>query len=337
MDLRIGCCGFAASKKEYYRKFGAVEVQKTFYDPPRPGTAKKWRSEAPEGFEFTVRAWQLITHESGSPSYRRLKRKLSASRKKKCGSFRPTDEVFSAWEETEKIASALGSKVILFQTPASFTPTKTNKENMRGFFRALKRKKYRLAWEPGGGWPDRDVKELCAGLDLAHCVDPFQTEARSAGMRYFRLQGMGGDNYRYKGLDLKKLRDLCENEYALSGEKPLYVFFNNKAMLYDAQRFEWIARYTGRIEEQDISFLENLCHEIEAEEEDEKVQLLSREAERIVSLILHTDYAKVDIEIEKGKLHELCRKMFPDKTYLYDMIYGQRFDRLWEQFRERTE
>ena len=106
-------------------------------------------------------------------------------------------------------------------------------------------------------------------------------------------------------------------------------------MMRDALRFEWIAENTGRIKEMDLSFLRDLCHEIEAQEEDEKVQMLSREAERIVSLILYTDYPRVDIEIEKGKLYEMCKKWFPDKEYLYEMIYGQRFDRLWEQFREK--
>jgi hypothetical protein len=61
---------------------------------------------------------------------------------------------------------------------------------------------------------------------------------------------------------------------------------------------------------------------------------MSREAEKIVSLILHTEYPRVDIEIEREKLRELCRELFPEKEYLYDMIYGTRFDRLWEQFRE---
>ena len=94
---------------------------------------------------------------------------------------------------------------------------------------------------------------------------------------------------------------------------------------------------TGRIRDLNVSFLRSLCTEIERVEEDEKVQKLSLEAERIVSLILHTDYARIDIEIEKSKLREMCRELFPGKDHLYEMVYGQRFNRLWEQFRGKEE
>ena len=116
---------------------------------------------------------------------------------------------------------------------------------------------------------------------------------------------------------------------------PIYVLFNNSHMMTDAARFEWIVENTSLIESVNLDFLKKLCREIDAGEEEERIQLLSREAERIVSLILHTDYAKVDIDIEMQKLRELCEKLFPEKGYLYDMIYARRFDRLWEQFRKK--
>ncbi|MFH1552170.1 MAG: DUF72 domain-containing protein [Candidatus Omnitrophota bacterium] len=333
MNLKIGCCGFPVSKQKYYEKFKVVEVQKTFYQLPRVETAKKWHLGAPKDFGFTLKAWQGITHEATSPTYRKTKLKMSDAQKRNLGFFKPTDEVFSAWDETEKIASALRAKVIVFQCPPSFEPSTTNRNNMKKFFKSIKRKKYHFAWEPRGDWPQKDIKRVCEELDLVHSADPFKGYMGGGSVRYFRLHGIGGYGYRYKGWDLKKLRDFCENEAKKIKRKPIYVFFNNVSMMNDALRFEWIVKNTGRIKELDLFFLKGLCREIEAEEEDEKVQILSREAEKIVSLILHTDYAQVDIEIEKGKLREMCKKFFPDKEYLYEMIYGNRFDRLWEQFR----
>jgi uncharacterized protein YecE (DUF72 family) len=35
-----------------------VEVQQTFYQPPRVATLEKWRLDAPANFEFTLEAWQ---------------------------------------------------------------------------------------------------------------------------------------------------------------------------------------------------------------------------------------------------------------------------------------
>ena len=192
-----------------------------------------------------------------------------------------------------------------------------------------------MVWAPQGSWARNDIKEVCEELDLVHSVDPFKEEMMYGDSRYFRLSGIGRYDYKYTGMDLKKLKDLCENETDKIKGGPVYVFFNNKFMNHDAGRFQWIAENTGRIKEISTSFIQNLCDEIEAREEDEKVQKLSQAAERIIILILHTDYAKVDIDIEKSKLRELCKEMFPGKEYLYEMIYGRRFDRLWEQFRKR--
>lgn len=83
-----------------------------------------------------------------------------------------------------------------------------------------------------------------------------------------------------------------------------------------------------------LEFFKRVCKEIEIEQEDERIQRLKRESERIASLILHTEYPKIDIDIETKKFRRLCQELFPDKLYLFDMIYEARFKRLWEQFRE---
>ena len=70
-NIRVGCCGFPRARSEYYKAFQLVEVQQTFYHPPALKTVEKWRSDAPGDFEFTLKAWQLITHEFKSPNYRR--------------------------------------------------------------------------------------------------------------------------------------------------------------------------------------------------------------------------------------------------------------------------
>jgi uncharacterized protein YecE (DUF72 family) len=78
--IKVGCCGFPCSRKRYYENFDVIEIQKTFYNPPRIETAEKWRSDAPKNFEFTLKAWQLITHPKESPTYRKAKLNLSEIR-----------------------------------------------------------------------------------------------------------------------------------------------------------------------------------------------------------------------------------------------------------------
>lgn len=228
---KIGCCGFPVRRERYFEHFGVVEIQKTFYQPPSLHTMEKLRAEAPPGFEFTLKAWQLITHEPTSPTYRRLAAPVPDNKRRNYGFFKPTSEVFGAWQTTRSVAEALKAKVIVFQCPASFQPTPENKANMRQFFRAIERCDFQLVWEPRGNWAADEIRELCEELNLVHCVDPFKASPTSGAFRYFRLHGKTGYRYKYSDDDLQELKSRIE------GDSLCYVMFNNVPMFDDALRF----------------------------------------------------------------------------------------------------
>lgn len=104
--IAVGTCGFSKAKADYARLFSCVEVQQTFYQPPQVATLERWRRAVPTDFEFAVKAWQLITHEATSPTYRRLKTALSEARKSEVGFFKPTTLVGEAWQVTLACARA---------------------------------------------------------------------------------------------------------------------------------------------------------------------------------------------------------------------------------------
>ena len=89
----------------------------------------------------------------------------------------------------------------------------------------------------------------------------------------------------------------------------------------------------GLAQDEILSQLARICRDYDLEIEEEKLAEIRRAQDRIACLIMNTDYEAVDIEIEKEKFKELIRGLFPDKVHLYDLIYGPRFKRLWEQFR----
>jgi len=229
-EIRTGCCGFVVSQQNYFGLFRLIEIQQTFYQLPRLQTAEKWRRIAPQGFEFTIKAWQLITHESTSPTYRRLGKRIPSAELHCYGRFQPTEEVMEAWKRTAVFARALGATVIVFQCPASFGPSSANVAGMRQFFSGIDREDLRFAWEPRGAWPDRLVLELCRDLELVHCVDPFKNKPQYGDLQYFRLHGITGYAYRYTDANLQKLKVWAD-------EKPTYVLFNNNWMKDDALRF----------------------------------------------------------------------------------------------------
>lgn len=234
--VKVGCCGFRLSRAEYFARFPVVEVQQTFYQPPRIETLRGWREEAPEEFEFTVKAWMLVTHEARSPVYRRLKKELTDEEREEVGSFRPTRAVREAWEATRASAEALGARRVLFQCPASFKPTPENVGNLRAFFTSIGRGQFTFVWEPRGGWPRELIAELCAELDLAHVVDPLVERTVTPRRCYFRLHVRRGGRKSYEDAELTELYSMLPR-----GETS-YVLFNNVRMAEDAGRFRRLMR-----------------------------------------------------------------------------------------------
>lgn len=234
--INIGTCGFRLPQAEYARRLSCVEVQQTFYQPPQLSTLARWRNDARPEFEFTLKAWQLITHEAKSPTYKRLKSKLSEEEKKEAGYFKATSLVQQAWDMTLLCAQALGARTILFQCPASFRQTKENIANMRSFFTSIKRGKLNCCWEPRGDWDSNVVGGLCEDLDLWHVTDPFVGRTVTPGRCYFRLHGRRGWRYQYEE------DELAELSVMLPRDECSYIFFNNIHMTEDAVKFKEIIK-----------------------------------------------------------------------------------------------
>lgn len=228
---RVGTCGFGLAQPDYARSFSCVEVQHTFYQPPQLKTLERWRTLMPADFEFVIKAWQLITHDARSPTYRRLKRQLSKTEKLEAGYFRDSAIVKEAWETTLASAKALGSRTILFQCPGSFTQTAEHIANLKRFVSDLDRQNLNLGWEPRGNWDAAVVKSICEDLRLWHVVDPFVENTTTPKHSYFRLHGRNGWRYEYDKSELEELAS------TLPSPTRCYVFFNNSKMTEDALRF----------------------------------------------------------------------------------------------------
>ena len=73
--IHTGCCGLAGmGLSRYAELFSVVELQSTFYRLPTIATARGWRSKVPQGFRFTLKAFQGVTHPVSSPTWRRAGR-----------------------------------------------------------------------------------------------------------------------------------------------------------------------------------------------------------------------------------------------------------------------
>jgi uncharacterized protein YecE (DUF72 family) len=240
MSIKVGCCGwgfFKGGLKAYFKKFSLVEVQQSFYRLPMVKTAERWRADAPDGFEFTLKAFQAITHLPTSPTWRRSGIEVTEAIVDKYGWLRPTRENFEAWRRTKEICDALEAKICLIQCPPNFKCTPENIANMRKFLGEIDRGKVELAWEPRGDWKEHpdEVKELCDELDLIHVVDLMRREPLSEHpIAYIRLHGLNPREYDYSyKYSTAELELLAKKAKALSKKhQEVYLLFNNFFM-YD--------------------------------------------------------------------------------------------------------
>ncbi len=239
-QIRVGCCGWCMGRSKYYSELTAIELQDTFYDRPDPDRLSRLRSEAPEGFRFTMKAWQAVTHPPDSPTWRRAKERPGPEVADKMGLLRTTKENLEAWDVTARAARALGASLVVVQTPPSFGFSEDNERQAAEFFATVSTKDFVIGWEPRGSWRnhlDAVARVLERSDNVVHVVDPLVLRSvKFTPVAYFRLHGLGrGEvNYRYRYTedDLRRLINEV-SKYAAAAE--VYVMFNNVYMKDNAR------------------------------------------------------------------------------------------------------
>ncbi|MCX8184259.1 MAG: DUF72 domain-containing protein [Sulfolobales archaeon] len=238
-----GCCGYCLSRSKYYSMFKVVELQETFYDLLSNERLKLLREEAPKDFVFNIKAYQGVTHDLNSPTWRRSKKKPGEYLKDKIGLLRPTRENLELWEEVVREARMLRARVVVVQTPPSFGYSNENFRNAVDFFSVAVQEEFVVGWEPRGSWLENlhAVKKIVESYsNIVHVVDIFRVKPVVVKeVSYIRLHGIGGRevnySYRYTNEDLRTLCDMIDELAGSSRE--IYVMFNNASMAVDAQHF----------------------------------------------------------------------------------------------------
>ena len=183
MNLLVGTSGFAFKEWKgpfypedlkddamlgyYAGKYPTVEINNTFYRLPKEHVLQDWASRVPDGFSFSIKASQRITH------YARLKTDAS-----------------SALEFLLRNTSTLGSKLgpILFQLPPNM---QKNLERLQGFLALLPRDRRFTVEFRHESWFDDDVFAALREHDVALCVGESEeftgVNVATASWGYLRL------------------------------------------------------------------------------------------------------------------------------------------------------
>lgn len=235
--IKVGTCGFCEARSKYFRDFDAVEVQQTFYRILQEKTLERWRKEAPEGFTFSIKAFQGVTHPANSPTWRRSNVKPG----KDVGLLRPTSDVLHFWRVTLKEAETLGARFILIQLPKSFRESEESFANAEKFFEMIDRGgNFEIAVELRGGWSEKGIKKFVREFDVIDVTDPLVRIPLHRGeTSYYRLHG------RYENGRIIYSHSYSEEELQKVKERVIgwnrgesFVFFNNSDMCRDAKRFK---------------------------------------------------------------------------------------------------
>jgi len=183
MNVQVGTSGFSfnewkgpfypADLKDdamlgyYAGRYPTVEINNTFYRLPKEHVLQEWASRVPDGFSFSIKASQRITH------YARLK-----------------EGAASALEFLLRNTSTLGSKLgpILFQLPPNL---EKNAERLRAFLALLPSDRRFTIEFRHDSWFDDEIFDALRARDVALCVaeseDFTAVNVSTASWGYLRL------------------------------------------------------------------------------------------------------------------------------------------------------
>lgn len=208
----VGCAGFAVPATRYFKEYLFVEVQETHLAVPGPGTLRRWRREAPKGFEFALLGPREIAQEG----------------------FRDGKVVETALRTLGEVAQELEARAAVFVAPPDFTNSRANKSALKDFLKNVRKQFDTVVWEPGPPWNPDEADELAEETRTLASRDPLQQGLSKRDIAYYRLPGPAGHKSRYEDPAIERLADIAQGGLE---QNATYVF-TNVDMFADAKRFK---------------------------------------------------------------------------------------------------
>lgn len=210
--ITVGCAGFPVPATRYFKEFMFVEVQETHMSQPGPGTIRRWRREAPQGFRFALLGPREVGQEG----------------------FRDGKVIETALKSIETVAEELEAKTAVFVAPPEFAFSRTNKGILREFLVGVKARFDRVVFEPAPGWDADECDELTRDVGALAARDPLTAGTSKLPEAYYRLHGPAGHKSRYEDPAIDRLADIARSAKHADAT---YVF-TNVDMFADAKRFK---------------------------------------------------------------------------------------------------
>ncbi len=215
--ITVGCAGFPVPATRYFKEFLFVEVQDTHIGPPGPGTVRRWRREAPEGFRFAMVAPREIGQEG----------------------FRDGTVVETALRALEAVGAELSADTVILLAPPEFPASRPNKAAVKDLLGSVRKRFKHVIFDPSqAGWDADEAEALCDDAKVLAARDPLTTGVSKAKHAYYRLPGPAGHKSRYEDPAIDRLGELAAT---VPNQEATYVF-TNVDMFADAKRLKKVLK-----------------------------------------------------------------------------------------------
>lgn len=210
--ITVGCAGFAVPATRYFKEYDFVEVQETHRAVPGPGTIRRWRREAPEGFEFALIGPREVGQES----------------------FRAGKVIETSLKTLDEVADQLSAKLAVFVAPNDFTHSRPNKSALKEFLNGVKNHFETVVFDAGPNWGPDEADSLAEDTQTIASRDPLHHGISGRDVAYYRLPGPAGHKSRYEDPAIERLAELAKE--ATHGRA--HYVFTNVDMFADGKRFK---------------------------------------------------------------------------------------------------
>lgn len=195
--------------QRYAQKLPAVEINSSFRHWHRPSTYARWADSVPDGFRFSVKIHEDVTHEGNLEEWEPMSRFLS---------------------DTANLGGKLG--VYLVQLPPSHV---FNKERARAFFGQMREATdVDIVCEPRhSSWFREAPEALLTGFNIGRvAADPPPARGADApgaweGVVYYRLHG--SPRMYYDSYAKDELAAFVEKLRSTRADSAVWCIFNNTA------------------------------------------------------------------------------------------------------------
>jgi uncharacterized protein YecE (DUF72 family) len=196
----------------YFKEYLFVEVQETHIAVPGPGTVRRWRREAPEGFEFALLGPRQVGQEG----------------------FREGKVIETALDVLSKVGKELDATTAVFVAPPDFPASRANRAALKDFLSHVTERFSRIVFEPGPAWDPDDADGLAEETGTIAARDPLAHGLSKRDVAYYRMPGPAGHKSRYEDPAIERLAEIA----AGGGDQVATYVFTNVDMFADAKRLK---------------------------------------------------------------------------------------------------